>query len=258
MIFTEYKSLADRVVVITGGASGIGEIFVRAFAANGARVAFLDLQEDAGAALAAELRGRARHAPLFVPCDLTNIEALRAALARVKDELGPAAVLVNNAANDLRQTFAEVTPDQFDWMMAVNLRHVYFACQAVVPQMLEIGHGSIVNMSSMAWMFGVPDLQAYAAAKAAIVGLTNTLATQYGPQHIRVNAIAPGLVLTEKQRRMWFSDDARLAAAVSRQSIPDVIEPADIARLALFLASDDSRMITKQTIAVNGGSRASP
>jgi NAD(P)-dependent dehydrogenase (short-subunit alcohol dehydrogenase family) len=258
MTFTEYKSLADRVVVITGGASGIGEIHVRAFVANGARVAFLDLQEDAGAALAAGLRGSARHAPLFVPCDLTNTEALRAALARVKDELGPVAVLVNNAANDLRQTFGEVTPDQFDWMMAVNLRHVYFACQAVVPQMIERGGGSIVNMSSMAWMFGVPDLQAYAAAKAAIVGLTNTLASQYGPQRIRVNAIAPGLVLTEKQRRMWFSDDAKLAAAVARQAIPDVIEPADISRLALFLASDDSRMITKQTIAVNGGSRAIP
>jgi D-xylose 1-dehydrogenase len=255
MTFTEYKSLADRVVVITGGASGIGEIHVRAFVASGARVAFLDLQQDVGAALAAELRG-ARHAPLFVPCDLTDIEALRAALAQVRDSLGPAAVLLNNAANDLRQTFGEVTPDQFDWMMAVNLRHVYFACQAVVPQMVERGGGAIVNMSSMAWMFGVPDLQAYAAAKAAIVGLTNTLASQYGAQHIRVNAIAPGLVLTEKQRRMWFSDDTKLAAAIARQAIPEVIEPADIARLALFLASDDSRMITKQTIAVNGGSRS--
>jgi NAD(P)-dependent dehydrogenase (short-subunit alcohol dehydrogenase family) len=258
MTFTEYKSLADRVVVITGGASGIGEVFVRAFVANGARVAFLDLQEDTGAALAAELRGSARHAPLFVPCDLTDVEALRAALGKVRQELGPAAVLVNNAANDLRQTFGDVTSDQFDWMMAVNLRHVYFACQVVVPQMLELGHGSIINMSSMAWMFGVPDLQAYAAAKAGVMGLTNTLASQYGPQGIRVNAIAPGLVLTEKQRRMWFSDDAKLGAAVARQAIPVSIEPADIARLALFLAADDSRMITKQTIAVNGGSRSIP
>src|SRR5262245_40218458 len=157
MTFTEYKSLADRVVIITGGASGIGETQVRAFVANGARVAFLDLQQDAGAALAAELAG-ARHAPHFVQCDLTDVEALRAALAQVRAALGPAAVLLNNAANDLRQTFGEVTPDQFDWMMAVNLRHVYFACQAVVPQMLERGGGSIINMSSMAWMFGVADL----------------------------------------------------------------------------------------------------
>jgi len=181
------------------------------------------------------------------------VAALRAALERIRGELGPAAVLVNNAANDLRQTLAEVTPDQFDWMMAVNLRHVYFACQAVVPQMIERGQGSIINMSSLAWMFGTPDLQAYAAAKAAIVGLTNSLARQYGQHRIRVNAIAPGLVLTEKQRRLWFQDDARLAQVVSRQALPEVIEPADIARLALFLASDDSRMITKQTVAVNGG-----
>jgi NAD(P)-dependent dehydrogenase (short-subunit alcohol dehydrogenase family) len=253
MSFTQYQSLADRVVVITGGASGIGETFVRAFAENSARVAFLDLQEAAGAALAASLRESARYQPLFVACDLTDVAALRAALERIRDELGPAAVLVNNAANDLRQTLAEVTPDQFDWMMAVNLRHVYFACQAVVPQMIERGQGSIINMSSLAWMFGTPDLQAYAAAKAAIVGLTNSLARQYGQHRIRVNAIAPGLVLTEKQRRLWFQDDARLAQVVSRQALPEVIEPADIARLALFLASDDSRMITKQTLAVNGG-----
>ncbi len=247
MSFTQYTSLADRVVVITGGASGIGETFVRAFAENSARVAFLDLQEAAGAALAASLRESVRHAPLFVACDLTDVAALRAALERIRGELGPAAVLVNNAANDLRQTLADVTPDQFDWMMAVNLRHVYFACQAVVPQMIERGQGSIINMSSLAWMFGTPDLQAYAAAKAAIVGLTNSLARQFGQHRIRVNAIAPGLVLTEKQRRLWFQDDAKLAQVVSRQALPEVIEPADIARLALFLASDDSRMITKQT-----------
>jgi NAD(P)-dependent dehydrogenase (short-subunit alcohol dehydrogenase family) len=255
MSFTEYKSLADRVVVITGGASGIGEAFVRAFAANSARVALLDLQEEAGAALVASLRGTVRHEPLFVPCDLTDVAALRAALARVRRDLGPAAVLVNNAANDQRQTLADVTPDQFDWMIAVNLRHVYFACQAIVPQMIELGHGSIINMSSLAWMFGTPDLQAYSAAKAAVVGLTNSLARQFGEHRIRVNAIAPGLVLTEKQRRLWFHDDAKLAQVVSRQSMAWPIEPDDIARAALFLAADDSRMITKQTLAVNGGSR---
>ena len=191
----------------------------------------------------------------FVACDLTDVAALRAALAQVRRDLGPAAVLVNNAANDQRQTLADVTPDQFDWMMAVNLRHVYFACQAIVPQMIELGHGSIINMSSLAWMFGTPDLQAYSAAKAAVVGLTNSLARQFGEHRIRVNAIAPGLVLTEKQRRLWFHDDAKLAQVVSRQSMAWPIEPDDIARAALFLAADDSRMITKQTLAVNGGSR---
>ena len=254
MSFTEYKSLAGRLVVITGGASGIGETLVRAFAANSARVAFLDVQQEAGATLAASLQATARHPPRFVACDLTDTAALRGALADVQRELGPAAVLVNNAANDQRQALADVTPDQFDWMMAVNLRHVYFACQAVIPQMIALGHGSIINMSSLAWMFGTPDLQAYAAAKAAIVGLTNSLARQFGQHRIRVNAIAPGLVLTEKQRRLWFQDDAKLAQVVSRQSIPVTIEPADIARVALFLAADDSRMITKQTLAVNGGS----
>jgi len=254
MNFTHYESLVDRVAVITGGASGIGESFVRAFAANSARVALLDVQQDAGAALAAALRETARHPPLFVACDLTDVAALQAALARVRRELGPAAVLVNNAANDQRQSLADVTPEQFDWMMAVNLRHVYFACQAVVPQMIELGHGSIINLSSLAWMYGTPDLQAYAAAKAAIVGLTNSLARQFGQHRIRVNAIAPGLVLTEKQRRLWFTDEAKLAQVVSRQALPEVIEPADIARVALFLAADDSRMITKQTLAVNGGS----
>jgi NAD(P)-dependent dehydrogenase (short-subunit alcohol dehydrogenase family) len=254
MNFTKYESLADRVVIVTGGASGIGEVLVRAFVANDARVAFLDLQEQAGQALTASLKGAGKHAPLFVACDLTDIEALRAALARVRAELGPAAALVNNAANDQRQTFADVTPEQFDWMMAVNLRHVYFACQAVLPQMIELGFGSIINMSSLAWMFGTPDLQAYGAAKAAIVGFTNTLARQFGPQRIRVNAVAPGLVLTEKQRRLWFSDDSKLQVALSRQSIPEAIQPEDIARVVLFLAADDSRMITKQTLAVNGGS----
>jgi len=255
MSFTRYDSLADRVVIVTGGASGIGEVIVRAFADNGARVAFLDLQEDAGKALAQALEGTARHAPLFVACDLADIAALRAALARVRRELGPAAVLVNNAANDQRQTFLDVTPEQFDWTIAVNLRHVYFAAQTVVPQMIELGCGSIVNMSSIAWVTGAPDLQAYSAAKAAITGLTSSLATELGKHRIRVNAIAPGLVLTEKQRRLWFQDDKVLAAVVGRQALPDIIEPADIARLALFLAADDSRMITKQTWSVNGGAR---
>jgi len=254
MSFTKYDSLADRVVIVTGGASGIGEVFVRSFAANSARVAFLDVQEEVGNALAASLKATAQHEPLFVACDLTNINALRAALERIRRELGPAAVLVNNAANDQRQVFAELTPDQFDWTMAVNLRHVYFASQAISPQMIELGHGSIINMSSVAWMYGTPDLQAYSAAKAAIVGLTSSLARQLGKHRIRVNAIAPGLVLTEKQRRLWFHDDSKLVEVVSRQSLPDVIQPEDIARLALFLAADDSRMITKQTLAVNGGS----
>jgi D-xylose 1-dehydrogenase len=252
MPFTRYASLAGRAVVITGGASGIGAAFVRAFAENGARVAFLDLQEEAGAALAAEL-GQDHAAPMFVRCDLTDIAALRVALASIHAALGPAAVLVNNAANDQRYDFATMTPDEFDRTAAVNFRHVFFAAQAVAPQMRALGHGSIVNMSSVSWMRGIPALEAYASAKAAIVGFTNTLARALGPERIRVNAIAPGMVLTERQRRLWFQDESQIAAGLAQQCLPDPITPEDIANLALFLAADDSRLITKQCISVNGG-----
>jgi NAD(P)-dependent dehydrogenase (short-subunit alcohol dehydrogenase family) len=252
MGFTRYASLKGRTVVVTGGASGIGAAFVRAFAANGARVAFLDVQAEAGAALADAL-GRDGDAPLFVRCDLTDTAALRTALDAARAALGPAAVLVNNAANDQRYDFAAMTPAEFDAMMAVNFRHVFFAAQAVVPQMRELGHGSIVNMSSVTWMRGVPRLEAYAAAKAAIVGFTTTLARAVGPDRIRVNAIAPGMVLTERQRRLWFPDESQIEATRAEQSLPDLIAPEDIANLALFLAADDSRMITRQCISVNGG-----
>jgi NAD(P)-dependent dehydrogenase (short-subunit alcohol dehydrogenase family) len=247
MSFTRYDSLVGRAVVITGGASGIGAAFVRAFAENGARVAFLDLQEAAGAALAAEL------GQMFVPCDLTDISPLRTALDKIRAALGPAAVLVNNAANDQRYEFAAITPEEFDRTIAVNFRHVFFAAQAIVPQMRELGHGSIVNMSSVSWMRGIPFLEAYASAKAAIVGFTNTLARALGPDRIRVNAIAPGMVLTERQRQLWFQDESQIAAGRAQQCLPDLIAPEDIANLALFLASDDSRLITKQCISINAG-----
>jgi NAD(P)-dependent dehydrogenase (short-subunit alcohol dehydrogenase family) len=252
MGFTRYESLRGRTVVITGGASGIGAAFVRAFAENGARVAFLDLQDEAGAALADEL-GQGSEKPLFVRCDLMDIDALRAALDAIRTALGPAAVLVNNAANDQRYEFAAMTPAEFDRTIAVNFRHVFFAAQAIVPQMRELGHGSIINMSSVSWMRGIPYLEAYASAKAAIVGFTNTLARAVGPDRIRVNAIAPGMVLTERQRRLWFQDESLIETGLAQQCLPDLIAPEDVANLALFLASDDSRLITKQCISVNGG-----
>lgn len=253
MSYTRYRSLEERVVVISGGASGIGEAFVRAFAENGSRVAFLDQQEEAGRALAGGLAGSARHAPLFLRCDVTNTDALKAAIDEATRRLGPISVLVNNAANDQRQTFADVTPDEFDRMMAINFRHIYFACQAVLPQMIAQGGGSIVNMSSMSWMAGVPEIMGYTAAKAAVVGFTNSLARDVGKHRIRVNAIAPGMVLTEKQQRLWYPTKEKVAAMIANQFLPDGIEPADVANLALFLGADDSRMITKQTFAVNGG-----
>lgn len=253
MTFTKYESLRDRVVLVTGGASGIGEEFVKAFADNGARVAFFDLNQEAGEALARTLAGSVRHAPLFLRCDVTQTGELKAAIADVRQELGPAHALINNAANDQRQDFADVTPDEFDATMAVNFRHIYFASQAVVPQMVELGGGSIVNMSSITWQIGVPELMGYASAKAAVVGFTHSLARQVGKHRIRVNAIAPGLVLTEKQQRLWYPTAEKVAEVVNSQFLPDAVLPADIANLALFLAADDSRMITKQTFSVNGG-----
>ena len=253
MIETSYPGLAGKVVLITGGASGIGAAFVRAFAAQRARVAFLDIDAEAGEALAREVAGTSGSAPLFVPCDLLDIDALRAAMAAVHKSLGDAAVLVNNAANDQRQVLADVTPAEFDWMIGVNLKHVFFAAQAVVPQMQARGGGSIINMSSIAWMRGAPALPAYAAAKAAIVGFTNSLARLVGPDRIRVNAIAPGMVITERQRRLWYPDEKAIAELRTRQMIPDAVTPEDIARMALFLASDDSQRITRQCFQVDAG-----
>jgi NAD(P)-dependent dehydrogenase (short-subunit alcohol dehydrogenase family) len=250
---TTYSSLAGRVVLITGGASGIGAAFVRAFAAQKARVAFLDLDASAGEALVTEVAAASGTAPLFVPCDLLDIDALRGAMAQVRGSLGDAAVLVNNAANDKRQVLAEVTPAEFDWTIGVNLKHVFFAAQAVVPQMQARGGGSIINMSSIAWMRGAPGLPVYAAAKAAIVGFTNSLARSLGPDRIRVNAIAPGMVITERQRRLWYPDDQVIAELRTRQAIPDAVTPDDIANMALFLASDESQRITRQCFQVDAG-----
>ena len=249
MIYPTYPDLADRTVIVTGGASGVGAAFVRAFRANDSRVAFLDIDTQAGEVLAADTGAH------FLACDVTDLEALRDTIEAVGHGHGPASVLVNNAANDQRQNFEDVVAAEFDWMMAVNFRHVYFASQAVLPQMRAVGRGSIINMSSVAWMAGGLSLQAYSAAKAAIVGFTNSLARDVGADHIRVNAIAPGMVITERQRRLWYPDERRIADARARQCLPDPIEPEDIAAAALFLASDTSRAITKHCLVVNAGSR---
>jgi NAD(P)-dependent dehydrogenase (short-subunit alcohol dehydrogenase family) len=255
LTFAIYPSLADRVVLITGGASGIGADMVRAFAANHARVAFLDVQVEPGTDLASEVAATSRHAPLFISCDVTDISALRAAIASVHAALGPVAVLVNNAANDDRHAVAEVTPDYWDRTQDVNLKHQFFAAQAVHPQMKALGFGSIVNFSSTSWRFGADQMAAYATAKAGIVGLTRALARAFGPDNIRVNAIEPGAVITERQRQLWFKSQEAIDQVVQRQLIHRVLLGEEIARTALFLAADDSRMITKQSILVDAGLR---
>lgn len=246
---TSYPDLAGRAVVVTGGASGIGAAIVRAFVAQGARVAFLDLQADAGAALAAETGA------LFLQCDLLDLVALKAALEMARERLGPAWVLVNNAANDQRQSFEEVSAESFEWMMGVNFRHVFFACQAVLPGMRAQGGGAVINMSSGVWQGGGADMEAYSSAKAAIVGLTNSLARDYGRYRVRVNAIAPGMITTERQRRLWYPDESAITAGLARQCTPDPVTEEHVAAVAVFLASDAAAGITKQLIPVNGGLR---
>jgi NAD(P)-dependent dehydrogenase (short-subunit alcohol dehydrogenase family) len=249
-----YPSLEDRVAIVTGGASGIGEAIVRAFAANGARVAFLDVEDRLAEELAEKVQSEGCPRPVYFRCDLTDIAALQDKLRAIGDTLGPAAVLVNNAANDTRQRFDEVTVESFDRSLAVNLRPHFFAAQAVVPQMRKLGFGSIINISSGAWVGGVADLQAYSAAKAGIVGLTNSLARQLGVDKIRVNAIGPGAVMTERQLRLWHTPETT-ANLVAQQCIPDPVKESDVANAVLFLAADDSRMVTKQFLLVNAGLR---
>lgn len=245
--FATYPSLDGRTVFVTGGASGIGADMVRAFAANGARVAFVDIQEDAGQALAAELGA------LFLPCDVTDIPALQAAIAEAGRQLGLIAVLINNAANDDRHKIDDVTVDYWDRSQAINLRPQFFAAQAVRPQMRELGYGSIINFSSISWRFGAEGMPVYATAKAAVLGLTRALARGFGADNIRVNAIEPGAVITARQKQLWYRTAESIDALVQRQVLRKVLLGEEIARTALFLAADDSQMITKQSIIVDAG-----
>lgn len=232
---------------MTGGASGIGADMVRAFAGSGSRVAFVDIQQETGQALAAECGA------LFLPCDITDIAALKDAIAQTGDRLGPIAVLINNAANDDRHEIDDVTVQYWDQSQAINLRPQFFAAQAVRPQMRTLGFGSIINFSSISWRFGADGMAVYATAKSAVLGLTKALARGFGADNIRVNAIEPGAVITERQRQLWYQTPESIDALVQRQAIRKVLLGEEIARTALFLAADDSRMITKQSIIVDAG-----
>ena len=253
MLFARYPSLHDRVVFITGGGSGIGAAMVEAFVAQKSNVAFVDIAAEASKALAARL-GASGPAPLFLHCDLADIAALEAAMEEVRQRLGPIGVLINNAANDQRQEVDEASEADWDRAMALNLKHQFFAAQIARRSMRDLGGGAIVNFSSAAWMVGIARLSIYSAAKAAIVGLTNSLAREFGPDNIRVNAIAPGAVITERQRRLWMSDKD-IADFRERQCLNRSLVAEDVARVALFLSADDSAMITKQCLLVDGGLR---
>ena len=249
--FAIYPSLRDRAVIVTGGATGIGEAMVEAFAHQGAKVCFLDVQDDAAAALTERLRA-CRNAAVYHPCDLTDVAALQKSMEQIVSERGAVDVLVNNAANDTRHNISEVTPEFWDRTMAVNLKHQFFAAQAVIPAMQKAHRGSIINMSSIGWVIPSIRQSVYVTAKAAIVGLTRTLAHELGGNNIRVNAIMPGAILTERQKRLWLTEEYK-AEVLRNQALKRMIQPEEVARLALFLAADDSAAITNQSYVIDAG-----
>jgi len=249
--FARYPSLADMPVVISGGASGIGESLVRHFAAQGSRVGFVDIAVEAGEKLAAELTA-AGQAVRFTRCDITDIEAYRAAIAGFAAVHGDALVLVNNAAHDQRHDWSEVTPEEWEARMAVNLKHAFFAIQAVAPGMQRAGKGSIVNFGSISWMVLTPDIPLYETAKAAMHGLTRSMARDLGRSGIRVNTLVPGAVVTQRQLDLWLTQQD-LDAIETSQALSGHVMPEDCARLALFLAADDSAMISGQDFLVDAG-----
>jgi NAD(P)-dependent dehydrogenase (short-subunit alcohol dehydrogenase family) len=250
--YARYPSLSSRVVLITGGATGIGESLVRNFARQGSRVAFLDIVDDPARELARSLVAEGCPAPSYIHCDLTDIAAIRAAVARVIKAYGTVDVLVNNAANDQRHRSEDVTPEFWDQCMDINLRPQFFTMQAVIPTMRAAGRGSIINMSSISWMVPSTGLPAYTTAKAAVVGLTRTMAHELGPENIRVNCVLPGGIATERQQRLWYTPEY-VANMIARQALKRTLVPDDVARLVLFLASDDSSAITNQSYIVDGG-----
>ena len=243
-----YPDLAGRSVFVSGGASGIGAAFVSAFAAQRCRVAFVDIADESAYALTTRLGDSVR----YFHCDVRDIAALRDAIAAADAALGPLRVLINNAARDDRHAFADVTPEYWDDNLAVNLRHHFFAAQAVAPIMMRAGGGSIINLGSVAWMRGVAQFPGYSTSKAAIHGLTRTLARELGVHNVRVNSIVPGAIVTERQKALWLTPEKE-RAYLDTQCLKFRLCEDDVARAALFLASDEARGITGQSLIVDAG-----
>ena len=248
-----YPSLKGKRVLITGGASGIGAGLVEAFARQGAHVAFVDMAKDAAEALIETLTPDVATAPIFLPLDLRDVDALKTTVATIEDRLGGIDVLINNAANDDRHTIEEITPAYWDERMATNLRHLFFAGQAVVPSMKRAGGGVILNFGSISWHLALPELLIYQTAKAGIEGMTRAMARDLGGDGIRVNTIVPGNVETPRQLK-WYTPEGE-AEIVKAQCMDGRLNPDDIAAMALFLASDDARLVTGHTYFVDAGWR---
>nr|WP_314434972.1 SDR family oxidoreductase [uncultured Brevundimonas sp.] len=243
-----YPDLKHKTVVVTGGAGGIGEAITRAFHAQGASVGFLDIDTGRGEALEAALGGNAR----FVACDLTDVAALKAAITQVREAFGPIDILVNNAAHDERHATLDVTEAYWDGRMAVNLKHQFFAAQAVLPDMQAAGKGAIVNLGSTSWIIGQGGMAAYTACKSAVIGLTRSLARDFGEFGVRVNAVAPGWIMTERQLELWVTPETE-KDIYANQCLKRRLVPDDIARVVVFMCSDEAGAITNQHYVVDGG-----
>jgi NAD(P)-dependent dehydrogenase (short-subunit alcohol dehydrogenase family) len=245
-----FPDLKGRSVFITGGGSGIGAALTEAFLRQGAKVAFC--QRSDATPFCDAMEAATGNRPLYLPCDISVTDQLQLTLDTAAKVQGPITVLVNNAANDKRHDTLTTDEALWDWSMAVNLRSYFFACQKVIPGMQAAGGGSIINFSSISFMMADTGYASYITANAGIVGMTRTLAREFGPERIRVNAVAPGWVLTDKQKEMWVTPES-LSRHLARQCLPDPIQPADMAGVFLFLASDSSRMMTSQTLILDGG-----
>lgn len=246
-----YTDLEGKVVLVTGGGSGIGEAIVRRFAEQRCKVAFIDIARDASERLVRELTGQNLDVR-FEHADLTDIGTLRTAVGRIRDALGPIQILINNAAHDERHPTPDVTPEYWDDRIAVNLKHQFFAAQAVLPDMQAANQGVIINFGSVSWMVGQGGMAAYTAAKSAVLGLTRSLARDYGPFNIRVNAIAPGWIMTPRQVEKWLTPEGE-RELMQRQCLKRKLVPDEIARFTVFLASDEASACTNQQYVVDGG-----
>ncbi len=251
--YASYPSLVDRTVFITGGADGIGAAMVEQFVKQGSKVGIADIQADKGAETVARCAAsNPRHEPRFYEVDLIDIDALQAVLAQATEDLGGITVLVNNAASDERHTWDEMTPQYWDNRLNTNLRHYFFAIQAVAPRMLEAGNGSIINIGSSSYMMQEDFFPGYAIAKSGVEGITRTMARTFGPDNVRVNTVLPGWVATEKQLTKWWTPEGE-AGTMRDQAIKRRIYPAEFAQMVLFLAADDGAACTAQQFLVDGG-----